>query len=162
MPSKPFCTVCGWRWSYHTEAIEAARSRGETPETGEPCACPGYQSAAAEPVEAGATPRIHTAEEAKTLREGATPGPWVAGRTVRGPCVFPAEGAAVDCPIADLDPLRAEGDAKLMAAAPDLAATVEHLHGKLNAARADVEAWKRAESMLVTAARLNDVAGGEG
>jgi len=65
------------------------------------------------------THRIITAEEARTLREAATPGPW---GVTRQPHAW---------------------DFCLVAAAPDLAATVEALHAEVEGLRALVYAAYR-------------------
>ena len=72
------------------------------------------------------THRIITAEEARALREAATPGPWGVTRQPHG------------------------WDVCLVAAAPDLAATVEALHAEVERLRALVadaysEGYKRAD-----------------
>ena len=101
------------------------------------------------------TPRIITADEARVLREAATPGPW---RVTDYDTVAPSIGCggwdiavvhgdddgrpwdADDSePVAPL-PL---SDAALIAAAPDLAATVEALHAEVARLRALVrEAYR--------------------
>jgi hypothetical protein len=77
------------------------------------------------------THRIITAEEARTLREAATPGPWT--HNWRGP----EDGAPGDlwhtggCG----GPLTREADWELAAQAPDLAASVEALHAEVERLR---------------------------
>jgi hypothetical protein len=70
------------------------------------------------------THRIITAEEARTLREAATPGPWGVTHMPHG------------------------WDFCLVRAAPDLAATVEALHAEVeraaSAERSRIVAWLRA------------------
>jgi hypothetical protein len=97
------------------------------------------------------TPRIITADEARVLREAATPGPW---RVTDYDTVAPSIGCggwdiavvhgdddgrpwdADDSePVAPL-PL---SDAALIAAAPDLAATVEALHAEVARLRASMQ-----------------------
>ena len=86
-----------------------------------------------------------SAAEARRLREAATPGPWEAHTDHQGPKVWPTHGAGVDCYIADCDPLHAEGNAALIAAAPTLAATVEALEAERDDlhARLTVECSRR-------------------
>ncbi len=76
-------------------------------------------------------PRIYTDTEARALRHAATPGPWQ--HNWRGP---------EDGPHGDLwhtlgpgGPLANAGSFALAAAAPDLAATVEVLHGQIEEMR---------------------------
>jgi hypothetical protein len=67
-----------------------------------------------------------TAEEARTLREAATPGPWSS---------LPLTVDLIGPVLVGLRPLR-DGDSDLLVAAPDLAATVEALHAEVERLRA--------------------------
>ena len=60
-----------------------------------------------------------SAEEARGLLEGATPGPWYVDSSGRG-----VEYASPDIGAVEVVAWTARGDTKLIAAAPDLAATV--------------------------------------
>jgi hypothetical protein len=89
------------------------------------------------------THRIITAEEARTLREAATPGPWHVGRSALCDCLRPCVNVYADQGEDVTRPCRSEvseGDAPLLAAAPDLAATVEALHAEVERLR-DIERW---------------------
>ena len=80
------------------------------------------------------THRIITAEEARTLREAATPGPWHVGRSALCDCLRPCVNVYAEHGEDVTRPCRSEvseGDAPLLAAAPDLAATVEALHAEV-------------------------------
>jgi len=95
---------------------------------------------------------IISAEEARRLREAATPGPW---RITDSDSIAPQVGGAWPVAIVPGDhddrPWDWDGegpiepmplaDAALMAAAPDLARTVEHLHAELAAEREAVLAF---------------------
>jgi len=90
---------------------------------------------------------IISAEEARRLREAARPGPWdIGAHSLNDQCqevrcvggiaevwAGPREGHG-----GDVDAL---ADASLIAAAPDLARTVEHLHAELAAEREAVLAF---------------------
>jgi len=83
------------------------------------------------------THRIITAEEARALREAATPGPWHVGRSALCDCWRPCANVYADQGEDVTRPCRSEvsdGDAPLLAAAPDLAATVEALHAEVERA----------------------------
>ena len=77
-----------------------------------------------------------TAEQARALREAATPGPWVVedDGPEYGLCVVMPSGTSA-CVGAAGGPVAA-----LIAAAPDLAATVEALHAEVARLRAEVDA----------------------
>jgi len=88
-------------------------------------------------------PKIYTGDEARALREAATPGPWDLSRDgdgiIDGIISLDPSEADADWPVLgayehDATPLLAvsELDMRAMAAAPDLLASVEH-----HAARAD-------------------------
>ena len=80
------------------------------------------------------THRTITAEEARTLREAATPGPWHVGRSALCDCLRPCVNVYAEHGEDVTRPCRSdvsEGDAPLLAAAPDLAATVEALHAEV-------------------------------
>ncbi len=83
-------------------------------------------------------PRIISAEEARVLREAATPGPWHVGRSALCDCwrrcvnVYADQGEDVTRPCRSEV---SEEDAPLLAAAPDLAATVEALHAEVERLR---------------------------
>jgi hypothetical protein len=92
------------------------------------------------------TPRIISAAEARVLREAATPGPWHVGRSALCDCwrrcvnVYAEHGEDVTRPCRSEV---SEADAPLLAAAPDLAATVEALHAEVARLRALVrEAYR--------------------
>jgi hypothetical protein len=88
------------------------------------------------------THRIITAEEARTLREAATPGPWHVGRSALCDCLRKCVNVYADQWEDVTRPCRSEvseGDAPLLAAAPDLAATVEALHAEVERLRALLE-----------------------
>jgi hypothetical protein len=84
------------------------------------------------------THRIITAEEARTLREAATPGPWrksgewnvLVTAGTRYP-VISAGWNSMGWPV----PHAMRGNTALISAAPDLAATVEALHGEVERLR---------------------------
>lgn len=86
-------------------------------------------------------PRIITAEEARALRGEATPGPWAVQE-------YPHEGEGSDAAVYQPDTMdcivgaSGTADARLIAAAPDLAATVEHLRAEPNALRAQRDMWR--------------------
>lgn len=85
------------------------------------------------------THRIITAEEARALREAATPGPWHVGRSALCDCLRPCVNVYADQGEDVTRPCRSEvceEDAPLLAAAPDLAATVEALHAEVERLRA--------------------------
>jgi hypothetical protein len=103
------------------------------------------------------THRTITAEEARALREAATPGPWRSAWDDpepapvvdwRGGAVIYREGTSPDddkaCHVVSHEwydgPLTfcLQGDAALIAAAPDLAATVEALHDEVERLRSVV------------------------
>lgn len=91
------------------------------------------------------SPRIITADEARVLREAATPGPWHVGRSALCDCwrrcvnVYADQGEDVTRPCrSDVS----EGDAPLLAAAPDLAATVEALHAEVARLSASRDRWR--------------------
>mgnify|MGYP006279261323 CR=1 FL=1 len=67
------------------------------------------------------TPRIITSEEARALREAATPGPWTN---------LPLTAEPIGPDLVVRVRMR-DGDSDLCAAAPDLAATVEALHAEV-------------------------------
>jgi hypothetical protein len=75
------------------------------------------------------TPRIITAEEARTLREAATPGPW--SHSADG-YVWGAPPEPISCAVWN-------ADAAITAAAPDLAATVEALHAEVERLRTSMQ-----------------------
>lgn len=80
------------------------------------------------------TRRIITADEARVLREAATPGPWHVGRSALCDCLRPCMNVYAEHGEDVTRPCRSEvseGDAPLLAAAPDLAATVEALHAEV-------------------------------
>ncbi len=100
------------------------------------------------------THRIITADEARTLREAATPGPWRSAWDDpepapvvdwRGGALIYSEGTSPyddhACHVVSHEwydgPLTfcLQGDAALIAAAPDLAATVEALHAEVERLR---------------------------
>jgi hypothetical protein len=84
------------------------------------------------------THRTITAEEARTLREAATPGPWHVGRSALCDCFRKCVNVYADQGEDVTRPCRSEvseGDAPLLAAAPDLAATVEALHAEVERLR---------------------------
>ena len=91
-------------------------------------------------------PRIITADEARVLREAATPGPWHVGRSALCDCLRPCMNVYAEHGEDVTRPCRSdvsEGDAPLLAAAPDLAATVEALHAEVARLRALVrEAYR--------------------
>lgn len=99
------------------------------------------------------THRIITAEEARTLREAATPGPWHVGRSALCDCLRPCANVYADQGEDVTRPCRSEvidEDAPLLAAAPDLAATVEALHAEVERLRSLVadaygEGYKQAD-----------------
>jgi len=88
------------------------------------------------------SPRIYSAAEARALREAATPGPWAAEEGRSGAVIADIDGLTAQVGSAAgqaaRHDLRAEhhvvrnANAALLAAAPDLAASVEH-----HATRAD-------------------------
>jgi len=84
---------------------------------------------------------IITAEEARTLREAATPGPWRDRDDTVEADAAPLDGVEDDgsgwtvCEYITHTP-----DAALIAAAPDLAATVEALHAEVERLW-DIERW---------------------
>jgi hypothetical protein len=92
------------------------------------------------------TRRIITADEARVLREAATPGPWHVGRSALCDCLRPCMNVYAEHGEDVTRPCRSdvsEGDAPLLAAAPDLAATVEALHAEVARLRALVrEAYR--------------------
>lgn len=96
-------------------------------------------------------PKLYSAEEARALREAATPGPWdvsrVGGREVVG-------GVADVAMVTD----EWKNSARLIAAAPDLAATVEALTAERDALRAIVEG--RTTPPTEAEAAAHDAAGG--
>lgn len=87
--------------------------------------------------------RTITAEEARALREAATPGPWrksdewnvMVTAGTRYP-VISAGSNSMGWPV----PHATRGNTALIAAAPDLAATVEALHAEVQRLR-DIERW---------------------
>lgn len=85
-----------------------------------------------------------SADEARELLEGSTPGPWCAGRSSSGHlCIAQTTDPGEDVAVA-LDAIFA--DAALMAAAPDLARTVIALHTKLGEARAAIAEFFAADA----------------
>jgi len=89
------------------------------------------------------THRTITAEEARTLREAATPGPWHVGRSALCDCLRKCVNVYADQGEDVTRPCRSEvsdRDAQLLAAAPDLAATVEALHAEVERL-GDIERW---------------------
>jgi len=78
-------------------------------------------------------PRIYTGAEARALRKGTTPGPW---KHLRYPALSIEAGGYTVATIEDVS----DCDGALFAAAPDLAASVEH-----HAARADAAEKRVAE-----------------
>ena len=92
--------------------------------------------------------RIITQDEARALLEAATPGPWDVGRCdwqhrVEIPGRGPGRGLASVGTSSAYQPHPAHGNAELMAAAPDLAHTVDHLHGEVERLTAEVERLRR-------------------
>jgi hypothetical protein len=88
------------------------------------------------------TRRIITADEARVLREAATPGPWHVGRSALCDCLRPCMNVYAEHGEDVTRPCRSdvsEGDAPLLAAAPDLAATVEALHAEVARLRASMQ-----------------------
>jgi len=84
------------------------------------------------------THRTITAEEASALRQAATPGPWHVGRSALCDCLRPCVNVYAEHGEDVTRPCRSEvseGDAPLLAAAPDLAATVEALHAEVERLR---------------------------
>jgi hypothetical protein len=84
------------------------------------------------------TPRIVTAEEVSGLLAAATPGPWHVGRSALCDCLRPCVNVYADQGEDVTRPCRSEvceEDAPLLAAAPDLAATVEALHAEVERLR---------------------------
>ena len=78
-----------------------------------------------------------SADAARELLEGSTPGPWCAGRSSSGSlCIAQMADPGEDVAVA-LDAIFA--DAALMAAAPDLARTVVALHAEVEQLRAIIE-----------------------
>ena len=79
-----------------------------------------------------------SADAARELLEGSTPGPWCAGRSSSGSlCIAQMADPGEDVAVA-LDAIFA--DAALMAAAPDLARTVVALHERVAAVEAERDA----------------------
>lgn len=87
-------------------------------------------------------PRIYTGAEALALAAAATPGPWAVDE---GSLAFDVVDGH-DCPVATVESPEVEyraqdaADAALLAAAPDLAASVAHHEAEATAARADRDA----------------------
>ena len=99
-----------------------------------------------------------SADAARELLEGSTPGPWCAGRSSSGSlCIAQMADPGEDVAVA-LDAIFA--DAALMAAAPDLARTVVALHERLAAVEAERDALRAA--VLDTKALLVTCGEGEG
>lgn len=90
---------------------------------------------------------IISAEEARRMREAATPGPWRHINGVDDPQPgwgrFPSvvSGSSDDPQEIAIVRNWCDGDASLMAAAPDLARTVEHLHAEIASEREAVLAF---------------------
>jgi len=96
-------------------------------------------------------PTIISAAEALALIEAATPGPWHVGRSALCDCLRQCANVYADQGEDVTRPCRSEvsdGDAPLLAAAPDLAATVVALHAEVeraaSAERGRIVAWLRA------------------
>lgn len=81
--------------------------------------------------------RIVSAEEAKTLREAATLGPWTTAPCCNSPShdwywhVWRCDTTVRLCEVASARGEQGHADARLIAAAPDLARTVETLHARV-------------------------------
>jgi hypothetical protein len=87
------------------------------------------------------THRTISAEEARALREAATPGPWRhankrSAHVVASECIVHRIDLETDWQATPLCRPRWIADAALIAAAPDLAATVEALHAEVERLRA--------------------------
>jgi len=81
-----------------------------------------------------------SAEEARRLREAATKGQWYAARRAWSDIVATSHNGYVIA-VMDCTGGTGQADAALMAAAPDLARTVDHLHAELAAEREAVLAF---------------------
>lgn len=101
------------------------------------------------------TPRIYSADEARALREAATPGPWAAEDGPSGVIIADIDGREVQ--VASAAGQAAKYDMRrehhvvriantaLLAAAPDLAASAEHHSARADAAEVLVTEVERAQ-----------------
>ena len=95
-----------------------------------------------------------SADAARELLEGSTPGPWCAGRSSSGHlCIAQTTDPGEDVAVA-LDAIFA--DAALMAAAPDLARTVVALHERVAAVEAERDRMREREEHFARVLSVTD------